>query len=462
MSPALTPPAAPARADTAGDIQLLDNAWLLTLVAVLLAAAAPRLLGTADIDVVAIAWGVLGLGAIHVIVAGVAEAQRAAARWVAPTLLTVHAAGVLLIGLIWQFAGALQNPAFLLAFVFPVIGATFISRRQPYLSAALSALVVALVALRQTPEVRWYVAGSSRAGAWLTGVVGGAVADTTPFPGFYAPSGYFVAELAAFVILLCASAVSAGFLGSLLARLRTHADAARRDLARSEERWQRFIRDLPMPAALIDADTRQVVSASSLWASLCDRRGARPSAGELFEMVQFSYPEVVEELLAGEGGVVRPCMIRIAGRLRATEVRVQHLPLAERRLALVVMADVTESLCLSAALDAADYVFVLIDAKERVIGFNKPTQGLWAGAEVGVSAGPLLSKLGYSRGAWIPGLSGRRKSHVELRGRVYEVRISSIPLPGEADCAYAVAVVAVAAASADHLLTAAEAAAPQR
>jgi hypothetical protein len=179
-------------------------------------------------------------------------------------------------------------------------------------------------------------------------------------------------------------------------------------------------------------------------------------------MVQFSYPEVVEELITGEGGVARPCMIRVASRLRATEVRVQHVPQADRRLALVIVADVTESLCMSAALDAADYAFVLIDAKERVIGFNKPTHGLWAEAAPDASAGPLLSRLGYSKGSWIPGLSGRRKSHVEIRGRVYEVRISSVGLPGEADCAYALAVVPTAAAPAESLLTGAQATAPQR
>jgi hypothetical protein len=462
MSTTLSTTDTPPHLDGVRDIQLLDNAWLLTLVAVLLATAAPRLLGTADIDAVATAWGVLGLGAIHLIVAAVAETGRAASRWVAPVLLTVHASGVLLIGVIWQFAGALQNPAFLLAFVFPVIGATFISRRQPYLTAALCIVVVSTVAIRQTPEVRWYVAGLSRAGAWLTSVIGAAAGANSPFPGFYAPSGYFVATLAAFVILLCASAVWAEFLGSLLAGLRTHANAVRSDLARAEERWLKFIRDFPMPAALVDPDTRQVVCGSSRWADLCDRRRARHGTDDLFAMVQFSYPEVVEELLAGEGGVARPCMVRVGGRLRATELRVQHLTLADRQLALVIMADVTETLCLSTALDAADYAFVLIDAKERVIGFNQPTHALWAEADVGIGAGPLLSKLGYSKGSWVPGLSGRRKSHVEIRGRVYEVRISSIPLPGEADCAYAIAVTPTAAASAESVLTGVQAAAPER
>jgi hypothetical protein len=200
-----------------------------------------------------------------------------------------------------------------------------------------------------------------------------------------------------------------------------------------------------------------VICTSRLWEDLCDRRRARHGSGDLFETLQFSYPEVVEELIAGEGGVARPCMIRVADRLRATEVRVQHLSHADRRVALVIVTDVTESLCMNAALDAADHAFLVLDAKERVLGFNKPTHGLWAEADIGMGAGPLLSKLGYSKGSWAPGLSGRRKSYAEIRGRVYEVRISSIALPGEADCVYAVAVTPLAVAPAESLLTGAQA-----
>ena len=76
------------------------------------------------------------------------------------TLLDV--VGVILIGFIWDHVGALQNPMFLTIFALPVIGAIFLSRWHPYLIATLSVLVVAIVALSDAPELRWYASGRSR------------------------------------------------------------------------------------------------------------------------------------------------------------------------------------------------------------------------------------------------------------------------------------------------------------
>jgi len=44
----------------------------------------------------------------------------------------------------------------LLVFALPVIGAIFLSRWQPYLMATLAAVMVALMASSQAPELRWY------------------------------------------------------------------------------------------------------------------------------------------------------------------------------------------------------------------------------------------------------------------------------------------------------------------
>ncbi|HEX9473094.1 MAG TPA: hypothetical protein VF931_02815, partial [Steroidobacteraceae bacterium] len=441
--------AAPAWSTTASSAELLDNMWLLTLVAVLFATLAPRLLSAFDVDVGAIGWGLLGLGAVHVALAAAADAERVRPAWLPPLLGAIHTAGVLLIGAIWQHAGGLQNPSFLLAFVFPVIGATFVARRLPYLTAALGILVAGTVALRQTPELRWYLESLNPGGAWLTALVGRAASVTSPLPGFYAPAGYFIVTLAAFAILLSACAVSAEFLASLFAKLHRHTQSAHQELARAQDLWTALVRELPLPVALVDPDTLQVVHASKLWAKTFGDHEAARAAG-LFDIVQFSYPEVVEELLVGDGGTTHPCMLRVAGQLRATEIRVQHLWHAKRRLALVIMQDVTESLCLSAALDAAGYAALVVDARERVMAFNKPARGFLAELDLGIDASELLSQLG-DRGGWRPGLSGRRKSHAKIRGRAYEVRTCSIALPGEEECIYLIAMAPLPRAAADTL-----------
>ena len=68
-------------------------------------------------------------------------------------VIALSVLGVILIGFIWQYVGALQNPMFLLVFALPVIGAIFLSRWQPFLIAAVSVLVVAF-AVRAVLEER--------------------------------------------------------------------------------------------------------------------------------------------------------------------------------------------------------------------------------------------------------------------------------------------------------------------
>lgn len=433
----------PAPGAIGGRIQLLDDIWVLTLLAVLIATAAPRLLSAFDFEFGAVVWGLLGLGAVHVALAVAAERERARGAWSSSMLLTIHAAGVMLVGVVWYYAGGMRNPLFLLAFVLPVIGASVISRWQPYLTAALGIVVAATVALRQTPELRWYAAGLDGAGAWLATQFSNADSGTTaPFAGFYAPSGYFVVTLAVFAILLCACAVAAEFLAALFMRLHQRANLAREEAELAQELWIQLIRNLPVPAILVEVEARQLVCRSDCWAASFGAPDApnTPATGDLFGMVQFSYPEVVEELIAGEGGSVRPCMFRRAGQLRAAEIHVQPILHLGRRLALVIMADVTESFCVQSALDAADYAAVVVDSEERVMGLNKPARGLFADIKPGMAAFPLLGTAAARKGWWDPGLRGRCRSQAEIHGRVYDVHSSSVAMPGEERSVYVIAI----------------------
>ena len=146
-------------------IHLLDDTWLLTIFAILLATVVPWLVSALDINFVAACLGLLALGAIHISFTIVGKPARAGER--RPLLTLLHVAGILIVGFIWLNAGGLQNPAFLMVFVLPVVGAIFLSRWQPYLMALLAILVIGVVALAQAPELRWYVPGLNTVGASL-------------------------------------------------------------------------------------------------------------------------------------------------------------------------------------------------------------------------------------------------------------------------------------------------------
>jgi len=431
-------------------VHLLDDLWLLTIFAILLAIALPWFVSAFDVDIGTSLWGLLALGAIHVAFASLAAPTRPRTAWKTRGLGALNAVGILVLGFVWYHSGGLQNPMFLLVFALPVIGAVFISRWQPYFMAALAVLVVAAVALSQAPELRWYATSLNTEGAWLASVFGrNATAVTHPFPGFYAPSGYFVVLLQVFGVLLFACAVAAEHLGSIFERLYAHVSLARAEAERGQELWATLIEQLPVPALLVDADSLQVICASDLIADRLGESEAPLPGRSLFECVRFSFPEIVHELVAGVGGTAPLTAVRLRDALRMMNVSVRHVPQKGRRFALVLLDDVTDDFCLKAALDAADHAALVIDSRGYVLGFNKHAPSLFAETSIGADAARLLARPGMSARWWEPGLSGRCRMHVEISPRLYQVTSSAIALPGEEERIFVLAFLPVARSSAN-------------
>jgi PAS domain-containing protein len=415
-------------------IHLLDDTWLLTIFAILLGTVVPWLVSALQINFVAACLGLLALGAVHIAFTVVGRPARVGERHLVLSLL--HIAGIVVVGFIWLNAGGLQNPAFLIVFALPVVGAIFLSRWQPYLMAVITIVVAGVVALAQAPELRWYVPGLNVVGSSLAAILGQQGSAST-FPGFYAPSAYYAVLLQVFAILVLACAVAAEYLSTIFERLHTHVDIARAEAERGQEFWTTLIEAMPFPALLIDSDTLQVVCASTRADRFHDHETA--TGRPLFEVVRFSYPEMVQEAIAGSGGVVPLSMIKVADRLRATEVQVRHLTQTGRRFALVVIHDKTEEFTAHAALDVSGQAMLVIDSQGRLLSFNKPAQALFAALDKDTDASTLLSLGGMPPRWWEPGLTGRRKMHIEIGPRVYQVTCSATPLPGEDERIYIVA-----------------------
>jgi len=281
-------------------VHLLDDIWLLTIVAILIATGIPWFVSGFEVEVGTASWGLLALGGIHIAFTILASPTRPHGRWRDRMLTLLDVAGVTLIGFIWQHVGAFQNPMFLMVFALPVIGAIFLSRWHPYLIASASVLVVAVVALSVSAELRWYASGLLGSNAWLTwmfGRQGGAPQPT--FSGFYAPSNYLLVLLEVFTVVLFACAVAAEYVGTIFERLNAHIVMARTEAERGQELWARLIERLPLPALLVDPDTLRVVAASE-FASTYLKSAEMPLEGRnLFEALKFSYPDVVQELIVG-------------------------------------------------------------------------------------------------------------------------------------------------------------------
>jgi hypothetical protein len=431
-------------------VHLLDDAWLLTISAVLLAIALPWFVSGLRIEFAATMAGLLALAAVHVLLAAMSGVRPGSQTRETLELSSLHALGVITMAYIWHHVGGVQNPLFLAVFALPVIGSIFVSRWQPYLMAALATLLVMLVASSEAPELRWYAPWLGAAGGWLETLLGGAGGGADlPFPTFYAPSQYFVVLLEVFAIMLFACAVAAEYLANIFDRLDAQKWAARAEAARSQELWSGLVEQFPVPAVLLDAGTHEVVGAS---AAAVKRflAGAEPIAGcDFFQAIQFSYPEPIERLIDGPDGVEQLCMLRLGGRLLATEVRVQHLAQHGRRFALVVINDTTEEFCVKSALDVAEYATVVVESHGRVVALNKPARALFGGAAPGAELSSLVQQGNPATRWWDPGLSGRHKMHMTVMRRMYQVTTNAVALPGEEARLYVVAFLPMARVAAE-------------
>ena len=426
-------------------VHLLDDLWLLEIFAILFAAALPWLVSSFDIRLGPALLGLLGLAAIHVGFTLLSAPAPGINRGRKLALTLLHAVGVLVIALMWHYVGGIHNPAFLLVFALPVVGAIFLSRWQPYVVAILAILAVSAVALSESPELRWYASGLVPRAARLNLLFGDSGAATSPFPGFYAPPGYFLVMLEVFAVLMVACAFAAEYLGTVYDRLHTDLAAARSEIGRGRELWANLIEELPLPALLIDCRTLQVVSENAdLIAVTID--GAPASGRKLTEAIHFSYPEIVEELVNGMGGTAQHVVIHRGSDLTLTRIRVRHIPYKGRRLALALIEEATEAFAVRSALDVAEQAIVVVDSRDRVLAFNKPALALFSATRVGADAATLLSQPEVPPRWWEPGLAGRRKMHLRISPRVFQVTSTAVALPGEQERLCVVAFLPIARA----------------
>jgi PAS domain-containing protein len=429
-------------------VHLLDDLWLLTIVAILTATGLPWIASGFEVDVVTASWGLFALGGIYIAFALLASPARPHGPWRSRFLTFLDVLGVILIGFVWQHVGGLQNPMFLTVFALPVIGAIFLSRWHPFLIAAASVAVVCCAAFAQAPELRWYAAGLLGGDEWFTWLFGRPNSVTQPsFSGFFAPSSYLIVLLEVFSVALFACAVAAEYIATIFERLNAHSVMARTEAERSQELWINLIERLPLPALLIDPGSMRIVVSSDCAVDYLKSGDAQLEGRKLFEALRFSYPDLVQELVAGAVAEAPGTVLRVSDQLRLTRVRVLQVAHKGRRMALLTIEDETESFCLRAALDSSEYAALVVDSRGRILAFNRQIVGLFGNAEVGMEAARLLSRSTADARLWEPGPTGRRKMHVEIGPRIYQVTSSAVTVAGEEESIFTVTFLPVAKGS---------------
>ena len=174
---------------------------------------------------------------------------------------------------------------------------------------------------------------------------------------------------------------------------------------------------------------------------------AAPATGrKLTEVIQFTYPEIIEELASGIGGMAQHVALHRGGELCLAQVRAQPIPYKGRRLALILIEETLEAFALRAALDVAEQAIVVVDSQDRVLAFNRPALALFSATRVGADATALLAQPDAPPRWWEPGLTGRRKMHLRIVPRLFQVTSTAVAMPGEQERLCVIAFLPVARA----------------
>lgn len=429
-------------------VHLLDDVWLLCILAVLIAIGIPSLSGDLNVQIGAASWGLLALGAIHLAFTGLGHPARAPGRWRSSALTLLDASGVVTLAMIWTHVGGVQNPVFLAVFVLPVLGSIFISRWHPFLIAAIALLAVAAAALSQSPELRSYAGGLAGGNPWITALLSRQGPEPEgSFAGFYAPTSYLVVLLEVYTVVLLACALAAQYIGAIFERLMAGSLLAHSESEQAQELWSTLIERLPLPALLVEPHSLRILGYSDAALEYLARDETSIEGRELFSVARFSFADLVQDMVAGAKSEPSLIAMHIGEELRLTQVRVLQVVHKRRRLALLTLVDVTQEFCQKAVLDSSDYAALVVDAQGNIRVFNKRAAELFRDIAAGTSAEKLHPHPVAGLPWWEPGLDGRRKMHIDIASRIYEVTSSEIPIPGEEQRLYSVSLLPAALAA---------------
>ncbi len=413
--------------------RMLDASWIVCWVSLLAVLAVPWFLNVLAIDLGKAAWFVFASAVVYVVVGALTNrltnqvAVLAAIR-IMPLLTMV------LMGALWHLVGGLANPVFLIAFVLPVIVASSTTvSRHAQASAFFSIVVIVVIALVESPELRWYLVGDA---PWIWRSLE-AVARILParadvFPEIRTSPAYQFTILTTFSVTQLLAAFLGTPVAALLRRLDTRIQVARHMLDEAQGLFHAVLRAEPDPSVIVYADSYQLVQASQ---SFFKRMLVRPSgiAGKrLFDIVKFDHPESVIDALSAPSGELSFAVYRLDHEVRIANLSFHRTEHQGVGYIYIAWQELTELFYLQAGFDAIDDPLIVIGSDVRLYYSNRTARELFGELYFGmhVDATSTLGRVLDDRSAPTE-VDDEPRRHL-IEGRPYTVQRVSAPLPGEA------------------------------
>ena len=208
--------------------------------------------------------------------------------------------------------------------------------------------------------------------------------------------------------------------------------ASRRAKRRAESLFQSVLRASPMPSVLVDVASRRVVDGSDTF-----RRqfldGFGHSSRDLFEMIDFSHPERIEQLVVRGSGTAWHSVYYAAGVSRMANVRCYPVEHEGTSYAYLVLEDITEQHYLKGAFDAVPDPLLIVSPRDTLLYGNRAAEELFGQLYFGMAVGPLLHQEEGGEEGWWRRLERYDELRVELAAQPYDATAVPFRFAGETE-----------------------------
>lgn len=197
----------------------------------------------------------------------------------------------------------------------------------------------------------------------------------------------------------------------------------------AQDLFQAVLRASPMPAVVVDRATAYVVDGSDSFRKTFLDTSSGSGRG-LFDLIEFSHPERVEQLLARGSGTAWYAVYYVGGVARMANLRCYSVEHEEASYAYLILEDVTEQHYLKAAFDAVPESLLIISAEQKLLYGNRAAEELFGNLYFGMDVAPMLRDATLGD-LWWTAMERHEMRRVRMSDRPFEAKAVPFRFAGE-------------------------------
>jgi diguanylate cyclase (GGDEF)-like protein len=187
----------------------------------------------------------------------------------------------------------------------------------------------------------------------------------------------------------------------------------RRLRRRTDTLFRAVLRGSPFPSAILEPHTGKIVDCTDAFARSFYTATEPPHGGTFFDIVRFSHPERIHQLLRRGSGTAWYAVYYNDEVGRMANVSCYSIDHEGAAYTYVVLEDVTEQHYLKAAFDAVSDAVLIIGSDNRLLYANHAAEQLFDSLYFQMDIAPVLVFDGYSDGWWKEGGQYEQKITLE-------------------------------------------------